>query len=616
MTQDTRRPDAPGEHLLQLQRMGTGARGQPTRSGAHIRAARLTMTVAACVLLAAAMFSQSAFSHSATSSRHAPDAVPARPVTHTFAAFSDESLWKAIVATGRVAVVGLKNPGAARGIWQQHILLSPDQWRRAREAVLAAPGITLVSADVHLPLLTVRVADLSALRRLRQLPDVDYLEPLSVAPRVQSDSGCLGFSGGGLPMWPYPGSYSVPTPTAARPLYDPAAPAGMSGNMIPWNFWYHNIPQAWSVASGAGITVGVVDTGVFQGQTLLQPAGFNGGASSGRTVVNLGTKEMSSAYDQCGHGTRVAGTIAAPRNFGCPLADPTSDPTTLCKLGTGLNIVGAAWNANLVTVRTMDHVVIEPLTSDETSVQEGIEDAYEHGARIINLSVGFILPYNAITDEINLHLNNTLFVAAAGTGVCRNGLAPNAGVVYPAATPGVLAVTGVNPDGTLHSDSCWGPEVSLGVVVGSVPATGQNPRDIIEFGATSDAAAVTSGIAALIWSKFPALTPYQVKDRLLLTAKPYSSAGDWGHGSPDAYAAVTAPASSFIQVPNVVGLLAANAISAIRSAGLVPIEVSRVDTLCNNIGSVINQSPGAVDLALPGSSVTITVAVKPPNPCP
>ena len=239
-------------------------------------------------------------------------------------------------------------------------------------------------------------------------------------------------------MWPYPGPYSVPAPTAERPLYenDPAVPQGMSGNMIPWNFWYHNIPQAWSVASGAGITVGVVDTGVFQGQTLLQPAGFNGGASSGRTVVNLGTKEMSSAYDQCGHGTRVAGTIAAPRNFGCPLADPTSDPTTLCKLGTGLNIVGAAWNANLVTVRTMDHVVIEPLTSDETSVQEGIEDAYEHGARIINLSVGFTLPYNAITDEINLHLNNTLFVAAAGTGVCRNGLAPNAGVVYPAATPG------------------------------------------------------------------------------------------------------------------------------------------------------------------------------------
>jgi subtilisin family serine protease len=300
-------------------------------------------------------------------------------------------------------------------------------------------------------------------------------------------------------MWPYPGPYSVPAPTAERPLYenDPAVPQGMSGNMIPWNFWYHNIPQAWSVASGAGITVGVVDTGVFQDQSLLQPTGFNGGASSGRTVVNLGTSAMSqSPYDQCGHGTRVAGTIAAPRNWGCPTPSGFSDPTTVCRLGTGLNIVGVAWNANLVTVRTMNDVVIWP--GDEFSVR------------------------------------------------------------------------------------------------------------------TSDAAAVTSGIAALVWSRFPASTPEQVKDRLLLTAKPYSSAGDWGHGSPDAYAAVTTTA--FIQVPNVVGLPATNARSAIRSAGLVPIEVSGVGT-CENSGNVINQSPRAVDLALPGSSVTMTVAAKPPN-CP
>jgi hypothetical protein len=75
-------------------------------------------------------------------------------------------------------------------------------------------------------------------------------------------------------------------------------------------------------------------------------------------------------------------------------------------------------------------------------------------------------------------------------------------------------------------------------------------------------------------------------------------------------------AGAIIQVPNVVGLPAANAVSAIRSAGLVPIEVSRVDTTCNNIGYVIGQSPQAGAPIATGSPVTITVAVKPPNPCP
>jgi PASTA domain len=69
-------------------------------------------------------------------------------------------------------------------------------------------------------------------------------------------------------------------------------------------------------------------------------------------------------------------------------------------------------------------------------------------------------------------------------------------------------------------------------------------------------------------------------------------------------------------VPNVVGLPAANAVSAIRSAGLVPIEVSSIDTTCNNIGYVIKQSPQAGARIAIGSPVSITVAVKPPNPCP
>jgi len=83
-----------------------------------------------------------------------------------------------------------------------------------------------------------------------------------------------------------------------------------------------------------------------------------------------------------------------------------------------------------------------------------------------------------------------------------------------------------------------------------------------------------------------------------------------------AWLAEQAATAVTVAVPNVVGLTATNAVSAIRSAGLVPIEVSSVDTTCNNIGYVIGQSPQAGARIATGSPVTITVAVKPPTPCP
>jgi hypothetical protein len=83
-----------------------------------------------------------------------------------------------------------------------------------------------------------------------------------------------------------------------------------------------------------------------------------------------------------------------------------------------------------------------------------------------------------------------------------------------------------------------------------------------------------------------------------------------------AWLAEQAATAVIVPVPTVIGLTATNAVSAIRSAGLAPIEVSSVDTTCNNIGYVINQSPQAGARIATGSPVTITVAVKPPNPCP
>ena len=76
---------------------------------------------------------------------------------------------------------------------------------------------------------------------------------------------------------------------------------------------YHNIPQAWGVSTGAGIKIMVIDTGVSPNQNNMNSQ-FNQGYSSGRTVQKIFTLPgVTSADDNCGHGTAMSSTATAPR---------------------------------------------------------------------------------------------------------------------------------------------------------------------------------------------------------------------------------------------------------------------------------------------------------------
>jgi serine protease len=439
------------------------------------------------------------------------DGVPARPVAGTFTALSDTALWTRLAATHQVAVVGLKQAGRARGIWKQSVLLTAGQWRAARRAVLSRPGVTLIRADSDLPVLTVRLNSPRALADLRRQPYVDYLEPPAVSPRVQSGSSS--------------GCYDAPYDNASwGPKLQDAG-----SNIVPWNFPIHHIPEAWARATGAKVAVGVVDTGIYGSQALLKPGLWNQDNSGNptRRVENTQSAAMGGPFGDCSHGTRAAGTIAAPR--------------------LGYNIVGVAWQADLITVHVLDGVAISS-DAGAASVADGINEAYRRGARIINLSIGWPYGwYSSVADTITSHLNDTLFVAAAGTVMCGNGgntgFGQHDGVIFPASVPGVVAATSLSRDLQGASDACWGSQVSLAIVnewvqgqASHVPATGLDESTVIDFGGTSDAAAVTSGIAALIWSRYPTYSAAQVKDRLLSST--YPLAWGFGRGWPDAYAAV------------------------------------------------------------------------------
>jgi serine protease len=173
---------------------------------------------------------------------------------------------------------------------------------------------------------------------------------------------------------------NVPTASAA---YDDAAcrtgPTSWTNDPCSGRQWGHvsiRAPEAWSVTQGAGVTVAVVDTGSdFNhpdlGANLVSVAGSDLTRNTAYTCPFQspppGAKSSSAvAQDDQGHGTHVAGTIAAVT-------------------GNGAGGAGVAPAAKVLPVKVLDS---EGSGSDET-VAAGICFAADKGAKVINLSLGF-----------------------------------------------------------------------------------------------------------------------------------------------------------------------------------------------------------------------------------
>jgi subtilisin family serine protease len=432
-----------------------------------------------------------------------PPVVPSRVSESSFAAMSDTDLWTGVADADQTVVVGLKVPGQARGVWKSAVLLDHTEWESARRAVLDQKGVTLLTADPVLPTLVVRVADQATLAAVRGLPVVDYLEPAMVGARSMS-SGC------------------------GNQRYDPTSQPvhgfewiDNGGDVLPWNFNHSNITQGWARGgTGAGTTVVVLDTGTYREQTQLwnAPAGVFSAGMGGPRSLSYRNETTLPTYDECGHGTLTAGTIAAPRDR--------------------RNIVGVAWQANLRMVKAVDDVWVQHW--QDAAIVNGIRTALaDRPARpIVAMAFGDAYDHSWIADEIRRQHYRTdlpggvLFVGAAGTSFCPI-WAP---VAFPARMPEVVAVTGRAEAGGVHPNTCTGPEVDLAAVVDEVPAPGRYPDDLVHFGGSSDATAVAAGVAAMTWSKYPAWTRDQVRDRMYHTA--WGGAGEeLGHGVVDAYGA-------------------------------------------------------------------------------
>jgi thermitase len=259
--------------------------------------------------------------------------------------------------------------------------------------------------------------------------------------------------------------------------------------------------EAWTMFQGSPETVvAVVDTGV----DLVHPDLANRILSSGIDFVN----NDDSAQDDHGHGTHVAGIIAAEAN-------------------NGQGVSGVNWNVRILPVKVFNRSAV-----GQTSwVADGIIYAASHGARVINMSLGGrdVIVNQTLEMAVKFAYDQgAVLVAAAG----NNG---TAGVWYPAAyKPYVIAAAATDQNDrrvTLESTGQWGsntgPEVDVaapGIDIIStwpfgLPRRGHPgfPGYVYDWG-TSMSTAYVSGLSALIISYRPDLTNREVMTILRLSA--------------------------------------------------------------------------------------------------
>jgi serine protease AprX len=317
--------------------------------------------------------------------------------------------------------------------------------------------------------------------------------------------------------------------------------------------------KAWSRATGRGVGVAVIDTGIAGDLPDFQTPGWSGSRVIASAVTNPCAKD---ANDHYGHGTHVAGLIA-----GNGLLYPTDQPI----FG---KYMGVAPRANLVSVKVSDDDGNTTVLDVIYGIQFAVDNKAAYNIRVINLSLSSAAAESYTTDPLDAAAEQAwnsgiTVVAAAG-----NEALTNDGVTYsPANDPWVITVGALDDKGTmLRLDDALAPWSSRGLTqdgvrkpevlapgVGLVSTLAPNsdfahmcPSCIVDgryfrAGGTSMATGVVSGAAALLIEAHPNWTPAQVKGALQATVVDVPGAG----GVIDVNAALDSTAAATVNLaPN------------------------------------------------------------------
>src|SRR3989344_2068565 len=254
---------------------------------------------------------------------------------------------------------------------------------------------------------------------------------------------------------------------------------GVLEDNIPFNIGKIKANTAWNLSKGAGVKVAVLDTGIASHPDL--------GIAGGYSVVS------SDYLDSNGHGTAVAGVIAALHN--------------------DEGLVGASPDVSLYSVKIMDGS-----TGDLSNAISGIEWAIDNEMDIVSMSFGFS-SYSQIFKDVlgEAYSDGILLVAASGNEGTDN-------ILYPAKYASVIAVGATTANDELASFSSYGFEQELvapGVTINSTSLG--NSYSILS--GTSMSAPHVAGVAALIKSFNHSLTNVEIRNKLRNDALDLGAAG-------------------------------------------------------------------------------------------
>ena len=269
--------------------------------------------------------------------------------------------------------------------------------------------------------------------------------------------------------------------------------------------------EAWNVTTGGGIKVAVLDSGVANDNPDITP----------KVVGRANFTSGETGDDNYGHGTHVAGIVAATAN----------------------NTQGVAGTCPGCTI--LDGKVLNDSGVGSTSsLANGINWATSNGAKVINMSLGVRASRTLETAVNNAWNKGAVLVAAAGNG-------NNQTKIYPGAYTNVIAVAATDNNDAKASFSTYGTSwVDIAAPGVNVYSTFPNHTFVLgtqnkrSFGydvgnGTSMSSPIVAATAALAWSSNPGATPTAIRSKVESTADKIAGTGtNWAHGRVNANNAV------------------------------------------------------------------------------
>jgi len=372
-----------------------------------------------------------------------------------------------------------------------------------------------------------------------------------------------------------------------------APPATSAGDELAdqqWGLTRINAPTAWSTARGAGVRIGIVDSGIDLGHPDLKGKIVASAACVDTNGSESQCAEGSPAEDIDGHGSHVAGIAAAVT-------------------GNGTGVAGTAPDAQLVVARVFKKDSNGDVTARLQDLQAGIRYVIAKGAKVVNLSIG--------VDDIKLPVvgsgQSPLFDVVqeawnrGGLPVIASGNS-NQELFGGSANYGqlnaiVVAATGKDDRLASYSSSTGNAKWAMAAPGGNPASSSDNANMILStysgsryayLAGTSMATPFVSGVAALLFGQ--GVARQQVVDTLLNTADKSVSCGSGCKGRLDAAKAVAAaprPAPSPAAAP------ATTAPAAARPARTAPPAAPRVTSPATQAATTTSAVPEAQQIESP-----------------